>query len=119
MSYLTLIAQKLTDSEQETLVGRLKAEILSLVTPLRIVLFGSAARGDMTVGSDLDVIVIVPNPGDVKEAFRSLSQLSRNLSWPVDLLVYDIETYEKKAAGGGVCQIAKEDGVELFSSDLD
>lgn len=119
VSYLNLIAQKLTSSEQENLVRRLKEEILSLITPLRIILFGSAARREMTVGSDLDVIVIVRDPQEVKKTFKLLSQVSRKLEWPVDFLVYDSETYARKAAGGGVCQIAEEEGFELFKVDAD
>jgi len=35
--------------------------ILSVVTPRRIVLFGSAARGEMGPDSDLDVLVVMPD----------------------------------------------------------
>jgi predicted nucleotidyltransferase len=35
--------------------------ILAVVQPRRIVLFGSAARGEMHPGSDLDVLVVMPD----------------------------------------------------------
>ncbi len=35
--------------------------ILAVVTPRRIVLFGSAARGEMGPNSDLDVLVVMPD----------------------------------------------------------
>ena len=35
--------------------------ILAVVQPRRIVLFGSAARGDMRPDSDLDVLVVMPD----------------------------------------------------------
>lgn len=34
--------------------------IVEIVPPLRIILFGSAARGEMKPDSDLDVLVVVP-----------------------------------------------------------
>ena len=41
----------------EALVGR----IVAAVHPLRIIVFGSAARGDMNADSDIDVMVVMPD----------------------------------------------------------
>ena len=42
------------------LLNELVRRIVDAVHPLRIILFGSAARGDMGPHSDLDVLVILP-----------------------------------------------------------
>ena len=42
-------------------IDELVRRILEIVRPLRIILFGSAARGEMGPNSDLDVLVIMPN----------------------------------------------------------
>ncbi|HJT25339.1 MAG TPA: nucleotidyltransferase domain-containing protein [bacterium] len=40
---------------------QLTQAIVDLVHPKRIILFGSAARGDMGKHSDLDILVVMPN----------------------------------------------------------
>ncbi len=66
-----------------TLNSELIEEIVSRVTqaihPLRVILFGSAARGDMGPASDVDLLIVMPdgthrrNAG--RKAFRALSGL--------------------------------------------
>lgn len=46
------------------LLERLVEGIVAAVSPLRIILFGSAARGEMGPDSDLDVLVVVPDGVD-------------------------------------------------------
>ncbi|HJT24299.1 MAG TPA: nucleotidyltransferase domain-containing protein [bacterium] len=43
------------------LLKQLTQAIVDLVHPKRIILFGSAARGDMGKHSDLDVMVVMPD----------------------------------------------------------
>lgn len=45
----------------EGTLARLNSAIVEAVRPVRIILFGSAARGEMRAKSDLDVLVIVPD----------------------------------------------------------
>ena len=41
-------------------IEQLVRRIIELVHPLRIILFGSAARGEMESDSDIDVLVVMP-----------------------------------------------------------
>ena len=43
------------------IIDELTQRIAEVVHPLRIILFGSAARGEMGPDSDLDVLVIMPD----------------------------------------------------------
>ncbi len=43
------------------LLEELVQRIVEAVHPLRIILFGSAARGEMGPNSDLDVLVVMPD----------------------------------------------------------
>jgi hypothetical protein len=43
---------------EDPVLARIIQEIIHLVHPLRIILFGSAARGTAQSGSDLDLMVI-------------------------------------------------------------
>lgn len=66
----------------------------------RLGYFGSYARGDWGVGSDLDLIAIV---GKTTEPFerRSLAWDLSVLPVPVDLLVYTEEEWERLVAEEG------------------
>lgn len=55
-----MMAQESTTPDPQ-LLADLVRRIVEAVHPLRIVLFGSAARGDMGPNSDLDVLVVVPD----------------------------------------------------------
>jgi uncharacterized protein len=67
---------------------------------VRLGYFGSYARGEWGVGSDLDLIAVV---AEASEAFER-----RNLSWsltslpvPADMLVYTQTEWESLKKGGG------------------
>ncbi|MCX6132050.1 MAG: nucleotidyltransferase domain-containing protein [Proteobacteria bacterium] len=113
MSPGKLLAKNLSHFEQSFLVTKLQVTINELVSPEKILLFGSAARNEMTDASDLDVIVIVKEPQEIKAVQSSLNQLSRLMDWPVDCLVIDQARFDRKVALGGVYQIAKEEGIIL------
>ncbi len=50
--------------------------IVEVIHPLRIILFGSAVRGDMGPHSDIDVLVVVPDHTPQRQTVR---QIYRNL----------------------------------------
>lgn len=58
------------------LVNELVSRILSVVQPIKIILFGSAERGEMTPDSDLDVLVVVAPETDLK---HTINKIYRNL----------------------------------------
>jgi predicted nucleotidyltransferase len=62
-------------------------QIVEAVKPLRIVLFGSAARGAMGPDSDLDVLVVMPEGVHTRRIAQFLHQSLRNVGRPVDVLV--------------------------------
>lgn len=114
MSFLGLIAKKITRADQDRLIEKLKLEILASVIPTQVILFGSASRYEMTVASDIDVIVTVTPPMDARLVQKLLAPVSARLNWPVDLLVYDHQTYLKKSEIGGVCFIASTEGRVIY-----
>ena len=46
--------------------------VVDSVHPLRIILFGSAARGEMGPNSDLDALIVVADQSDCQPSTRSL-----------------------------------------------
>jgi len=76
-----------------TELERLKDMIVPLLTPYgvrRVAVFGSVARGEDLPGSDLDVLVSLPPPGERPTIglkwFALVDELSAVLERPVDLV---------------------------------
>jgi uncharacterized protein len=89
--------------------------IVDAVHPVRIVLFGSAARGEMGPDSDLDVLVIVPDGTHRRNTMADLYEALYGLGVPKDIVVAtesDIRGY--RDAPGLIYKTALRDGRELY-----
>ncbi len=69
------------------LVAALTKRIVNAVHPLRIILFGSAARGELRAESDLDVMVVMPNGTPCATTARYLYQQMSGFGFPLDIVV--------------------------------
>lgn len=92
--------------------------IVEVSQPERIILFGSAARGQMTPDSDIDLIVV---KSDVEHRGRMADRIYRNL-WgigvPVDIIVYtseDIDRFRDKI--GTIVKPALREGREIYARE--
>lgn len=111
-----ILGTRLPLADHEKLIEILRQTILNLANPAGILLFGSAARREMTSSSDLDVVVIVDTIGEVKPTQKALNHLSRLIDWPVDCLVVHREMFDQRASIGGVFAVANEEGETLCVS---
>jgi predicted nucleotidyltransferase len=68
---------------------------------LRIILFGSYARGDAREDSDVDLLVIEPTVTDKAREMVRLRRALRQLRIPVDVLVFSQAEAEKWAGVPG------------------
>lgn len=76
--------------------------------------FGSYARGDWGVGSDLDLVVIVTHAPEPRER-RSLEWNLRELPVPAELLVYtEKEWHNLQQAAGRFARVLSEETVWVF-----
>jgi len=81
----------------------------------KIILFGSLARNEMTLASDIDLAVLVDskeNLQEIKEQLRAIKQ--RSMNWPCDLVVCDLEWFESRRDLGGICFVIAREGQVLF-----
>ncbi len=70
------------DSALASAVGYLRG-----LGALRVILFGSVARGELDLGSDLDLLVVMPDTRSGREWIRLINaEIPRNAA--IDLLVY-------------------------------
>lgn len=95
----------------QTLVRR----IVEAVRPLRVILFGSAARGEMTETSDLDILVIVADGTHRRRTAQAIYRHLMGFGFAKDIVVAtedDIRRY-----GGDPFMVYKqalEEGKELY-----
>ncbi|MCG6536690.1 MAG: nucleotidyltransferase domain-containing protein [Syntrophales bacterium LBB04] len=86
------------DFEQE--IQNITKQIVTKYKPDKIILFGSAARGEMNEHSDADFLIIKRNtPLYGADRIRELSRMiDRNI--PIDVLVYRPEELEQRLSMG-------------------
>jgi predicted nucleotidyltransferase len=83
----------------------------------KVILFGSAARGEMHRDSDIDLIIISPDFKKMGYMRRLilLSRLRRGMkkTAPMDILGYTRQEFNKLAKESIVLKEAKKEGVEI------
>jgi predicted nucleotidyltransferase len=92
-------------------------QILQLAHPDRVILFGSAATGNMATDSDLDLLVIEPGVSDTRRESVRLRAALENVPGPVDVVVMSRERFEEtKDVIGGIACPAHRYGRTLYEA---
>lgn len=96
---------------------QLVERIVGAVHPLRIILFGSAARGEMGPDSDVDVLVVMPEGVHRWRTAQDLHQQMHGLSVSVDIVVATPTDLEKHRDTIGLIyrQVLRE-GREVYAA---
>jgi len=100
-----------------TIVENLVRRIVDEIHPLRIIVFGSVARDEMTPDSDIDVLVVMPDGTHRRQTAQLLYRKIRRLGTPFDILVAtpsDLEEH-KDDIGLVYCTILRE-GEEVYAA---
>jgi predicted nucleotidyltransferase len=88
------------DIKFEKKIKNITAQIIEKYKPDKIILFGSAARGEITVDSDADFLIIKKNtPYYGAERIRELNKLI-NRDIAADFLVYRPDEFDKRLTMG-------------------
>ena len=97
------------------ILDELVRSIVEAVHPVRIILFGSAARGDMGPDSDLDVLVVMPDGVHRRETATVVYRSLRRFPYSKDIVVATIgDLAEYGDALGLVYRQALKEGKELY-----
>ena len=85
--------------------------------PLRIVVFGSAARGEMVQDSDIDLLVVMPEGTHRRRTAQRLYRKIRGVGVPFDIVVATPNDLEKHRENIGLIywRILKE-GKEVYAA---
>ena len=90
LSHLTYFDRKLVltmGSTSPHIIDDLVQRIVEVVHPRRIILFGSAARGDMGPDSDIDILVVVPDGTHQQHTAQTIYRHLIGLRATVDVVV--------------------------------
>ena len=83
--------------------------------PCRVLLFGSYASGTSTPESDVDMLVVVPEPPQRQEAYRFSSDLQARFSLRLQLLFMGEQEFEEtRDVIGGIAYPASHGGKVLY-----
>lgn len=91
--------------------------IFEVTRPRRIVLFGSAARGQMGPDGDLDLLVIVSESVHRRALAQEIYRRLHGIRLPVDIIVateQDVEQYGDKV--GTILRPALKEGRVIYES---
>lgn len=118
MPVRSLNASVLKWPDRQTIDQSVRGWVSTLVSSrsdiLRVGYFGSYAKDDWGVGSDLDIMVIMTQS---KKPFwqRSLEFDLTNLPIPSEILVYTRDEWEKmRKEGRGFCQVVEQEAVWIY-----
>lgn len=78
----------------ERIIDEMVLRIVERFDPERIILFGSAARGDAGPDSDVDLLVVMPAKGLKREKQLEIRKALRGIRVPVDIVVSTPEEFD-------------------------
>ncbi len=93
------------------------ARIVQVAHPQRLILFGSAARGEMGPDSDVDLLVVVQEPVHRRDLAGEIYRNLHGVQLPVDVVVVtenDIQEFGDKL--GTVLYPALKEGVVVYEA---
>jgi len=93
------------------------ARVVQVAHPQRLILFGSAARGEMGPDSDVDLLVVVQEPVHRRDLSGEIYRNLHGVQVPVDVVVVtenDIQEFGDKL--GTVLYPALKEGVVVYEA---
>jgi uncharacterized protein len=106
-------------AENIPFIDKIIPMIVSLVSPDKIILFGSYARGDYTDKSDIDLLIIKKDLKNGREINNILYRafFDNKIDIPIDLISVDYNKYnELNNTIGYIYKTIKEEGKILYGT---
>lgn len=100
---------------EESTLAALVAALVEALRPEKIVLFGSAARGDAGPDSDIDLFVQVATGEATRKCYAAIRPLRPEIPRGVDFIVHDrafVERYGDLV--GTIVRAVRRDGKVLY-----
>ena len=106
-----------THTLSDAMIRQIVERICSVCAPDRVILFGSAARGELSADSDVDILVLFPEK--MSTELRGLRDQIRNslvgLGLFFDIIVMLAQDYDRrKRVFGCISHIADKEGKVIY-----
>jgi len=85
----------MTTATLDDLLPKMVADLVRAFSPLRVILFGSYARGTADADSDLDLIVVRETVTDRRHETGDILRLLARYPIPKDVLLYGRDEFER------------------------
>ena len=106
-----------SSSLSESTLAEIVRRIRSVMCPERIILFGSAATGTMTPGSDIDLLIVGPDARHGRAEYPRLRRALWDLDYPFDIAFISKDWYERsKSLAGGIAHSATDRGRVIYDA---
>jgi predicted nucleotidyltransferase len=100
----------------ERIIDEMVLRIVERFDPERIILFGSAARGDAGPDSDVDLLVVMPVEGSRREKAVEIGVAVNDIPVPKDIVVTTPEDFEwRKEIVGTIERPAAREGRLVYA----
>ncbi len=86
------------------IIGEMAARIAQRFKPERIILFGSHARGDAGADSDVDLLVVMPVKGSIREKQIEIGAALSDYGWPLDVVVTTPDQFARRSSIPGTIE---------------
>jgi len=101
----------------QSLVDEIVRRIVEVAHPDKIILFGSAAIGQMSDDSDVDLLVLEPSPGNARQESVRIRDALAGVTYPFDIIVISTERFEEtKSVAGGIAYPANKYGRVIYEA---
>ena len=101
----------------EQTIHEIVRRILSVAKPDKIILFGSAATGQMTRDSDIDLLIVESSIPDRRAEYVRVRKALRDMDYPFDILFITTQWYEEsKDVIGGIAYPATKHGKVIYEA---
>lgn len=102
---------------EQAVIDRIVERVVKAAQPQKVILFGSAARGDTDRHSDLDFLVIIRDDEDLNEVERRIYAGLRGKEVPVDVILASTSTIARyKNSHALVYKPALREGKVMYES---
>jgi len=116
-----MISEDFTDKPWAVTPEKIAEAVRRLVAaaaPTRLIAFGSAATGDLSIANDLDLLVVETQVADRYQEMLRLRRVLRGLLMPIDLIVTSQALYDSRAQVPGTVEFAaRTQGRVLYAGD--